>query len=73
MHRLQDTHDEEGERTRGEDRAEYFVTSEVLNERPYSQQFPAIRLIEREAGVEERVLRPLSAKMLPETELERRG
>lgn len=34
---------------------------------------PAIRLIEREAGVEERVLRPLSAKLLPETELEREG
>ena len=29
MHRLQDTHDEEGERARREDRAEYFVPVEV--------------------------------------------
>jgi len=53
--------------------AEYFVTGEVLDERPFSQRLHAMRLIEREAGVEGRVLRPLSAKLLPETELEKEG
>jgi len=52
--------------------AEYFVTGEVLDERPLSQRLPALRLIEREAGLEGRILRPLSAKLLPETELEKR-
>jgi len=53
--------------------AEYFVTGEVLNERPFSQRLPAMRLIEKEAGLEGRILRPLSAKLLPETELEKKG
>jgi len=53
--------------------AEHFVTGEVLDERPFSQRLPVIRLIEREAGLEGRILRPLSAKLLPETELEREG
>jgi tRNA U34 2-thiouridine synthase MnmA/TrmU len=52
---------------------EYFVTGEVLNQRPFSQRFPAMELIEREAGLEGRILRPLSGKLLPETELEKTG
>jgi tRNA U34 2-thiouridine synthase MnmA/TrmU len=52
---------------------EYFVTGEVLNQRPFSQRFPAMKLIEREAGLEGRILRPLSGKLLPETELEKTG
>jgi len=53
--------------------AEYLITGEVLNERPFSQRLPAMRLIEKEAGLEGRVLRPLSGRLLPETELEREG
>ncbi len=53
--------------------AEFFVTGEVLGQRPFSQMFPAMRLIEKEAGLEGRILRPLSARLLPETELERIG
>lgn len=53
--------------------AEGIVTGEVLNERPFSQRPWAMRLIEREAGLEGRVLRPLSAKLLPESELEKDG
>jgi len=53
--------------------AEGIVTGEVLNERPFSQRPLAMRLIEREAGLEGRVLRPLSAKLLPESELEKDG
>jgi tRNA-specific 2-thiouridylase len=52
---------------------DYFVTGEVLNQRPFSQMFPAMKLIEREAGLEGRILRPLSGKLLPETELEKAG
>lgn len=53
--------------------AEYFVTGEVLGERPFSQRASAMSLIEREAGLEGKVLRPLSGRLLWETELERRG
>ncbi|MFQ6053568.1 MAG: hypothetical protein ACE5OO_04980 [Candidatus Bathyarchaeia archaeon] len=53
--------------------AEYLVTGEVLDERPFSQRLPAMRLIEREAGLEGRILRPLTGRLLPETELEREG
>jgi hypothetical protein len=38
-----------------------------------SQQRPTLRLIEKESGLEGRLLRPLSAKLLPETEPERLG
>ncbi|MBS7638077.1 hypothetical protein KEJ49_04215 [Candidatus Bathyarchaeota archaeon] len=53
--------------------AEYLVTGEVLDERPFSQRASVMALIEREAGLEGKVLRPLSGRLLWETELERRG
>jgi len=53
--------------------AEYLVTGEVLGQRPFSQRPQAMRVIDREAGIEGKILRPLSAKLLPETELERSG
>jgi hypothetical protein len=53
--------------------AEYLLTGEVLDERPFSQRASAMSLIEREAGLEGKVLRPLSGRLLWETELERRG
>jgi len=53
--------------------AEFIATGEVLDERPFSQRRRAMLLIEREAGLEGKVLRPLSARLLPETEPERRG
>ncbi len=53
--------------------AEYLVTGEVLDERPFSQRSSVMGLIEREAGLEGKVLRPLSGRLLWETELERRG
>jgi len=53
--------------------ADFLVTGEVLNERPFSQRRKAILLIEKEAGLEGKILRPLSAKLLPETEAERMG
>ncbi|MEM2322087.1 MAG: hypothetical protein QW657_02630, partial [Candidatus Bathyarchaeia archaeon] len=53
--------------------ADFLVTGEVLDERPFSQRLKAMLLIEREAGLEGKVLRPLSARLLPPTEAEREG
>jgi tRNA U34 2-thiouridine synthase MnmA/TrmU len=51
----------------------YLVTGEVLGERPMSQNFRTLYLIEREAGLEGLVLRPLSAKHLPLSIPEKQG
>jgi hypothetical protein len=53
--------------------AAFLFTGEVVGQRPMSQTQHAIRLVEREAGLEGKVLRPLSAHVLPETEAEQRG
>jgi tRNA U34 2-thiouridine synthase MnmA/TrmU len=53
--------------------AECLVTGEVLGERPFSQTKHAMEVIERNADLEGKILRPLSAKLLPETELEKSG
>ncbi len=52
---------------------DFLATGEVLGERPLSQHKQALNLIEREAGLEGKLLKPLSAKLLPETEAERKG
>ena len=51
----------------------FVVTGEVLYQRPMSQTPERLKLIEREAGLEGYVLRPLSAKVLPPTVPEIRG
>lgn len=51
----------------------FIVTGEVLGQRPMSQRRDAMRLIEKEAGLEGLILRPLSAKFLPVTVPEREG
>ncbi|HEX15753.1 MAG TPA: tRNA 4-thiouridine(8) synthase ThiI [Deltaproteobacteria bacterium] len=53
--------------------ASFLFTGEVLGQRPFSQTRRALRLVEKESGYEGLVLRPLSAKLLPETVPERRG
>jgi len=53
--------------------ADFIATGEVLGERPMSQNLRALKLIEKETGLENKILRPLSAKLLPETEVEKRG
>src|SRR3990172_5077850 len=53
--------------------ASFIVTGEVLGERPMSQRRDAMRLIEKEAGLEGVILRPLSAKLLPVTVPEKEG
>jgi len=52
--------------------ASFIFTGEVLDERPMSQHFKAMTMIEEEAGLKGKILRPLSAKVLPETEMERK-
>ncbi len=53
--------------------AAFIFTGEVLDERPMSQHYPAMMLIEKEGGLKGKVLRPLSARLLPETEAEKKG
>lgn len=53
--------------------ASFLVTGEVLGQRPMSQRRDAMALIEREAGLEGLVLRPLCAKLLEPTVPEKRG
>ncbi len=53
--------------------ASFIVTGEVLGQRPMSQRKEAIRLIEKEAGLDGLILRPLSAKFLPVTLPEKEG
>lgn len=53
--------------------ASFVITGEVLGQRPMSQHKQALRIIEKEAGLEGMVLRPLSAQLLRETIPEREG
>ncbi len=53
--------------------ASFLITGEVIGQRPMSQRRDIFKIIEREAGVEGLVLRPLSAKLLPPTIPEREG
>ncbi len=53
--------------------ADFIISGEVLNQRPMSQHLKAMKIIEREAGVEGLVLKPLSAKVLPPTIPEIKG
>jgi len=51
--------------------ASFIFTGEVLDERPMTQTRENLDLIEKEAGLKGKLLRPLSAKLLPKTEAEK--
>ena len=51
---------------------QFVSTGEVLNQRPMSQHCKALQQVAAESGVGDYLLRPLSAKLLPETEPEKR-
>ena len=53
--------------------ADFVITGEVLFQRPMSQNNRALNIIEKEAGMEGKILRPLSAKHLPVTNAEASG
>jgi tRNA-specific 2-thiouridylase len=52
---------------------DFLATGEVVGERPFSQQRGMLFLIEREAGLDGKVVRPLSGKLLPPTQAEKKG
>jgi len=56
-----------------EEEADFIATGEVLGQRPFSKTVERLETIDREAGVEGLVLRPLSAKLLSETIPEKKG
>lgn len=51
--------------------ASFVVTGEVLGQRPMSQHKQALNLIEKESGMSGKILRALSAKYLPKTDMEK--
>jgi len=53
--------------------ASFIFTGEVLDERPMSQHSKAMKIIEEESGLKGKILRPLSAKLLPETVIEKKS
>jgi tRNA-specific 2-thiouridylase len=53
--------------------AAFIFTGEVLDERPMSQHSRAMKIIEEESGLKGKILRPLSARLLPETDIEKKG
>lgn len=53
--------------------ADFLFTGEVLGQRPMSQRRDALKMVEELAGQPGRILRPLSARLLPPTEMERSG
>jgi tRNA U34 2-thiouridine synthase MnmA/TrmU len=52
---------------------DFIITGEVIGQRPKSQRKETMPIIARESGAEDRLLRPLCAKNLPETLPEREG
>jgi tRNA U34 2-thiouridine synthase MnmA/TrmU len=53
--------------------ADFLFTGEVLGQRPKSQRRDTLWLIEKRSGLEGRLLRPLSARLLPPTRAEQEG
>ncbi len=52
---------------------DFVCTGEVLGQRPMSQQRRSLNVVKESSGIGDRLLRPLSALLLPETEPERLG
>ncbi len=56
-----------------EENINFVITGEVLGQRPMSQHMAALRKVEAESELQGLLLRPLSAKLLPETIPEKEG
>ena len=52
---------------------DFVITGEVIGQRPMSQRKDTMPVVQRESGIEDRLVRPLCAKNLPETLPEREG
>ncbi|MBU0984530.1 MAG: hypothetical protein KKA42_11705 [candidate division Zixibacteria bacterium] len=53
--------------------ADFLITGEVVGQRPFSQQKDKMNLVMRETGLKNKLVRPLSARILPPTEPELTG
>ena len=53
--------------------ADFLFTGEVLGQRPMSQTKQSLHIVAKNSGYEGYIVRPLSAKLLPETILEKEG
>lgn len=53
-----------------EHQADFLITGEVLDQRPMSQNKKSLGIVQKESGFEEKILRPLCALNLPETQME---
>jgi tRNA-specific 2-thiouridylase len=52
---------------------DFVITGEVIGQRPKSQRKDTMPVVQRDSGLEDRLLRPLSARRLPPTLPEREG
>ncbi|HCU70466.1 MAG TPA: hypothetical protein DIC35_01775 [Candidatus Moranbacteria bacterium] len=64
---------QEAARIMEEESFDFVATGEILGQRPMSQNLNALQLIEKESGIAGRLLRPLSARLLEETQVEKNG
>jgi tRNA-uridine 2-sulfurtransferase len=52
---------------------DFLFSGEVLGQRPMSQNKNSLRYVEKRSGFDGYILRPLSARLLPETPIEQKG
>lgn len=52
---------------------DFLFSGEVVGQRPKSQNKNSMRYVEKHSGFDGKILRPLSAKLLPETDIEKSG
>jgi len=52
---------------------DFLFSGEVLGQRPMSQNLTALKTVAKHSGIGDRILRPLSAKLLPVTPMEEAG
>jgi len=62
---------QEANRFAKENNYDFLASGEVLGQRPFSQNRKSLEIIKNKSGAE--ILRPLSAKLLEETEMEKKG
>jgi len=53
--------------------AEFIISGEVLGQRPMSQHLDSLRMIEKDSNLIGKIVRPLSAGLLPATDPEKNG
>jgi len=64
---------EHAKREMKKQKAEIIVTGEVVGQRPFSQNRNSLAFLEKTSKLKGKILRPLSAKLLPLTDLEKKS